>query len=56
MVMLADLKALTTWTPESFEPYRELLLGMGMPAAAARIQRCQEWLREHPVTLRTEPA
>jgi hypothetical protein len=55
MVMLADLKALTTWTPESFEPYRELLTRMGLPAAAARIQRCQEWLREHPVTLRTEP-
>ncbi|MCY1020965.1 YecA family protein [Pyxidicoccus sp. MSG2] len=54
MVMLADLKALTTWTPESFEPYRELLTNMGLPAAAVRIQRCQEWLREHPVTLRTE--
>jgi hypothetical protein len=54
MVMLADLKALTTWTPESFEPYRALLAGMGLPAAAERIRRCQEWLREHPVTLLTE--
>ncbi|NMO20650.1 SEC-C domain-containing protein [Pyxidicoccus fallax] len=56
MVMLADLKALTAWTPESFEPYRELLTTMGLPAAAERIRRCQEWLREHPVTLRTETA
>ncbi len=55
MVMLADLKALTTWTPESFEPYRTLLTDMGLPAAAERIRRCQEWLREHPVTLRAEP-
>lgn len=54
LVMLADLKALTTWTPDSFEPYRALLESMGLPAAAARIQRCQEWLREHPVTLRNE--
>ncbi len=56
MVALADLKALTSWTPESFEPYRALLLSMGLPAAAARIQRCQDWLEAHPVTLRTEPA
>ncbi|NVJ18333.1 YecA family protein [Myxococcus sp. AM010] len=56
MVALADLKALTAWTPESFEPYRALLLSMGLPAAAARVQRCQEWLKGHPVTLRPEPA
>ncbi|QDE99282.1 zinc chelation protein SecC [Myxococcus xanthus] len=56
MVALADLKALTAWTPEAFEPYRELLLSMGLPAAAARIERCQAWLKEHPVTLRTEQA
>jgi len=52
MVMLADLKALTNWTPEAFQPYRELLEGMGLPAAAERIRRCQEWLKEHPVVMR----
>ncbi|MCY1001818.1 SEC-C metal-binding domain-containing protein [Myxococcus sp. MISCRS1] len=52
MVALADLKALTTWTPESFEPYRQLLLRMNLPASAERIQRCQEWLKTHPVALR----
>lgn|GEM_PF-1364483 len=56
MVALADLKALTTWTPESFEPYRELLLQMGLPSAAERIRRCQDWLRTHPVELRAAPA
>ncbi|GHG63222.1 SEC-C domain-containing protein [Comamonas sp. JC664] len=54
MVALADLKALTAWTPEAFEPYRALLLSMGLPAAAARIERCQAWLEEHPVKLRAE--
>ncbi|MFP2960995.1 YecA family protein [Myxococcus sp. 1LA] len=56
MVALADLKALTAWTPEAFEPYRALLLSMGLSAAAARIERCQAWLKDHPVTLRTEQA
>ncbi|WP_338864419.1 YecA family protein [Myxococcus stipitatus] len=55
MVALADLKALTTWTPEGFEPYRTLLLQMGLPASAERIARCQEWLRTHPVALRAAP-
>ncbi|WP_253816074.1 YecA family protein [Myxococcus xanthus] len=54
MVALADLKALTAWTPEAFEPYRELLVSMGLPSAAALIERCQAWLKDHPVTLRTE--
>ncbi|MCP3140163.1 SEC-C metal-binding domain-containing protein [Pyxidicoccus xibeiensis] len=54
MVMLADLKALTAWTPEAFEPYRALLVSMGLPESAKRIERAQEWLREHPVTLRPE--
>ena len=56
MVALADLKALAVWTPEDFEPYRKLLESMGMPAAAARIRRCQDWLREHPISLPTESA
>jgi hypothetical protein len=56
MVMLADLKARGVWTPEDFEPYRKLLEDMGLPAAAARLQRCQDWLREHPVSLPTETA
>jgi hypothetical protein len=51
MVLLADLKARPFWTPEDFEPYRLLLESMGMPSAAARIRRCQDWLREHPVAL-----
>ena len=51
MVMLADLKARPFWTPEDFEPYRLLLESMGLPAAAERLRRCQEWLREHPVSL-----
>jgi hypothetical protein len=51
MVMLADLKARPVWTPEDFEPYRLLLESMGLPAAAERIRRCQDWLREHPVAL-----
>jgi hypothetical protein len=51
MVMLADLKALPVWTPEDFEPYRLLLESMGLPTAAERIRRCQDWLREHPVAL-----
>ncbi|MFP2929016.1 zinc chelation protein SecC, partial [Pyxidicoccus sp. 3LG] len=55
MVMLADLKALTAWTPEAFEPYRALLVGMGLAGSAKRIERTQEWLREHPVALRPEP-
>jgi hypothetical protein len=51
MVMLADLKARTVWTPEDFEPYQKLLEASGLPAAAARIRRCQDWLRQHPVSL-----
>jgi hypothetical protein len=51
MVALADLKAKPMWTPEDFEPYRQLLEGQGLGAAAARLQRCQEWLRTHPVSL-----
>ncbi len=54
MVMLADLKARTVWTPEDFEPYQTLLDAMGLPAAAARIRRCQDWLRQHPVSLAPE--
>jgi hypothetical protein len=57
MVMLADIKARPVWTPEDFEPYRKLLEeDMKLPAAAARIRRCQDWLREHPVSLPTESA
>ncbi len=56
LVMLADIKAKPVWTPEDFEPYRKLLEDMGLSAAAARIRRCQEWLREHPVSLPTESA
>lgn len=56
LVMLADLKAKPVWTPEDFEPYRKLLEEMGLPAAAARLRRCQDWLREHPVSLPTESA
>ncbi|MCE9667619.1 SEC-C domain-containing protein [Myxococcus stipitatus] len=56
MVALADLKALTTWTPESFEPYRQLLAGMGLTGAVERVRRVQDWLRAHPVTLRPESA
>lgn len=51
MVLLADIKAKPVWTPEDFEPYRRLLETMGLPAAAERIRKCQEWLREHPVSL-----
>jgi hypothetical protein len=51
MVMLADLKARTVWTPEDFEPYQKLLDAMGLPAAAARLRRCQDWLRQHPISL-----
>jgi len=51
MVMLADLKARTVWTPDDFEPYQKLLDASGLPAAAARIRRCQDWLRQHPVSL-----
>lgn len=51
MVMLADLKARTVWTPEDFEPYQKLLEASGLPAAAARIRHCQDWLRQHPVSL-----
>lgn len=54
MVMLADLKARTVWAPEDFEPYQKLLETMGLPAAAARIRRCQDWLRQHPVSLAPE--
>ena len=53
MVMLADIKAHTNWTPEHFEPYRKLLEDMNLPTAAARIRRCQDWLREHPISLDT---
>jgi len=56
MVMLADIKAKPVWTPEDFEPYRKLLEDTGLTAAAARIRRCQEWLREHPVSLPAESA
>lgn len=56
MVALADLKALPVWKPEDFEPYRQLLETQGLTAAAARIRRCQDWLREHPVALSTEKA
>ncbi|MDY7230070.1 YecA family protein [Hyalangium rubrum] len=51
MVMLADIKAKPVWTPEDFEPYRQLLETQGLPAAAERIRRSQDWLREHPVSL-----
>jgi hypothetical protein len=51
MVMLADIKARTVWTPEDFEPYQKLLEASGLSAAAARIRRCQDWLRQHPVSL-----
>ncbi len=54
LVMLADIKAKPMWTAEDFEPYHKLLEEMGLPAAAARIRRCQDWLREHPVSLATE--
>jgi hypothetical protein len=56
MVMLADIKARPVWTPEDFEPYQKLLEDMGLPAAAARIRRCQDWLREHPLSLPPESA
>jgi hypothetical protein len=56
MVLLADLKARAVWTPEDFEPYQKLLEEQGLPAAAARLRRCQDWLREHPVALPPEPA
>jgi hypothetical protein len=54
LVMLADIKARTVWTPEDFEPYQKLLEEMGLPTAAARIRRAQDWLREHPVSLSAE--
>jgi hypothetical protein len=54
MVMLADIKAHTNWTPEHFESYRKLLEDMNLPTAAARIRRCQDWLREHPISLGSE--
>ncbi|WP_224362742.1 YecA family protein [Hyalangium versicolor] len=56
MVMLADIKARPVWTPEDFEPYRKLLEDMGLPTAAARIRRCQDWLSEHPIALAPESA
>jgi uncharacterized protein YecA (UPF0149 family) len=56
MVALADLKALPAWTAETLEPYRQLLEGMGLPAAVQRIRRAQDWLREHPVKLDAGPA
>lgn len=52
MVALADIKAHTNWTPEHFEPYRQLLESMNLPKAVDRIRRCQDWLREHPIALR----
>jgi hypothetical protein len=51
LVLLADLKARPVWTPEDLEPYRKLLEDMGLPASAERLRRCQDWLREHPVSL-----
>jgi SEC-C motif len=56
LVALADLKALPLWRPEDFEPYRKLLEDQGLTAAAARLRRCQDWLREHPVALSPEKA
>ncbi len=55
MVMLADLRARPVWTPEDFEPYRQLLEQQGLPAAAARLQKCQERLRTRPVSLEPRP-
>jgi hypothetical protein len=51
LVLLADLKAKPVWAPEDFEPYHQLLESMGLLQAAQRIRRCQDWLREHPLTL-----
>jgi hypothetical protein len=51
LVLLADIKARPVWTPEDFEPYRKHLEDTGLTAAASRIRRCQEWLREHPISL-----
>ncbi len=51
MVLLADLKARPVWTSDDFEPYVRLLDSMGLPGPAQRIRRCQQWLREHPVSL-----
>jgi hypothetical protein len=56
MVMLADLKARTVWTPDDFEPYRKLLEDTGLSAAAGRLRRCQDWLQQHPVSLTPESA
>lgn len=50
-VVRADLEALTSWTPEALEPYRQLLTEMHQPVGAERIRRAQEWLRTHPVSL-----
>ncbi|XXF77712.1 SEC-C domain-containing protein [Myxococcaceae bacterium GXIMD 01537] len=54
MVFLADLKAKAAWTPEELEPYREHLVQQGLGAAAARLQKTQERLRERPVRLPEE--
>ncbi len=51
LVALADLKAKPMWTPEDFEPYRQLLEQQGLSTGAARLKRCQERLRTHPVSL-----
>ena len=49
-VVRADLEAKTRWTAEDLEPYRALLAGMELPAAAERLRRAQEWLSAHPIT------
>ncbi|MDC0712610.1 SEC-C domain-containing protein [Stigmatella sp. ncwal1] len=54
MVLLADLKAQPAWTAGDLEPYGQFLESTGLTAAAQRIRRCQEWLREHPLSLATE--
>ncbi|EAU67700.1 hypothetical protein STIAU_0473 [Stigmatella aurantiaca DW4/3-1] len=54
MVLLADLKARPVWTADDLEPYRQFLESTGLAPAAQRIHRCQEWLREHPLSLAAE--
>ena len=48
-VVRADLEAKTRWTAEDLEPYRALLASQNHPAAAERLRRAQDWLREHPI-------
>ena len=51
MVLLADLRAKTRWTPGDLEPLRVHLEAAGLAQPAERVRLCQVWLAAHPVAL-----